>query len=513
MFDGIKKYIQRKFVGRSFEAASIGRITADFLESSNEIDQDIRVRGKRLRNRSRQAYINNAFATRLVELYVNDIAGENGHTFQSDITRKSEDKKTGDVFEEADYEKNSAIENLWSEFCKAKNFSVTGKDSFGTTSRKAAAGRFIDGEAFIRRVWDTGAKFGFYLQIIPPEIIAEEYNAVLPNGNIVKMGIELNEWGRPVRYYARKRTAEAQLWGNRDAYSQLIPIAAEDMIHWYDPKFADQTRGFSRFAPILLLLTWYRDFTTNSVLNAKISAAKLGLLSDVDPTNPMGELPGTGKDAKKNITVSAKPGSFQDIGSKKLWQWDPKFPHEQHEPFSRVILREIASGAFESYSSLSGDYSQHNFSSQRGEAESIHRAKKSEQQSMIEAIDLRIFEWMLEGAVMKGLLKVSSLQPLEQFNKPYFAGPSWDYINPVDESNAVRSDLEACLVSPFEIAAKKGRKYEDILRDRQEAMRLEKKYGVMPVYSKTGNISNEQPAAMPAPTATNGKQKTNGVAQ
>lgn len=509
MFDGIKKYIQRKLVWRSFEAASIGRITADFLEMSNEIDQDIRARGKRLRNRARQAYVNNAFATRLVELYINDIAGENGHTFQSDITRKSEDKNTRETFVEADYEKNTLIENLWTEFSKAKNFSVTGKDSFGTISRKAAASRFIDGEAFIRRVWDRSAKFGFYTQIIPAETIAEDYNAVLPNGNIVKMGIELNEFGRPVRYHAYKRTPDAQLHGNiGNAMMQLVPIPAEDMIHWYDPKFANQTRGFSRFAPILLQLTWYRDFSNYSVINAKISAAKLGLLSDIDPTNPMLEIPKTGKDAKKNITISAKPGSFQDIGSKKLWQWDPKFPHEQQEPFARVMLREIASGAFESYSSLSGDYSQHNFSSQRGEAESIHRAKKAEQQSMIETIDLRIFEWMLEGAMMKGLLKISSYQTPEEYNKPYFAGPSWDYINPVDESNAVRSDLEACLVSPFEVAAKKGRKYEDILRDRAEAIRLEKKYGVVPVYGKTGNLSMESQIIQ----STNGKPKTNGVA-
>jgi len=260
-----------------------------------------------------------------------------------------------------------------------------------------------------------------------------------------------------------------------------------------------QTRGYSRLAPVMLQLHWIRGYGDASGLNAKISASKLGLLSDVDPENPTGEIRGTGKDTQGNTTISAKPGSFQYIGAKKLWQWDPKYPMGEHEMFMRQSIREVAAGVSESYSALSGDYSQHNFSSQRGEAENIRRNYMGEQNSMVQTLNNRVFGWIIEGAIMKGILKLAKYQEKENVMKPCWMPPRWDYINPVDESNATRSDLEALIVSPFEVAARKGRRYEDVLRDTRTARKLEQKYGVAPVYGKTGNVSTETPATAPAP--------------
>lgn len=485
---------------RSFEGAAVSRLTTDFLEASNEIDQDIRAGGKRLRNRARHLVVNNAYAGRAAELYVSNVAGECGHTFQADIRKPVLDPETKEMMEESDDDLNTRIENIVADFSKPENCSVSGKYSFGSLQRVAAFNRFTDGEFFLRRVWSSNAKYGFYLEPIAPENIAEDYNIELSNGNVVKLGVELDAYNRPVAYWCYKRNRAAQLWGPARS-NLLIRVLADDMLHWFDPRFTNQTRGFTKLAPVMLQLHWMRGYGDASVLNAKISASKLGLLSDVDPENPTAEIIGTGKDTKGNTTIKALPGSFQNIGAKKLWQWDPKYPHGEHEMFMRQCLREIAGGVSASYSALSGDYSQHNFSSQRGESENVRRNYIGEQESMITHLNDPIFKWLIEGAIMTGHLKLQRFSDHEKVMRHVFIGPRWDYINPVDETNATRSDLEAALTSPFEVAARKGRSYEDILRDRRAARKLEKKYGETPVYGKTGNVSTDAltPATPPAP--------------
>ena len=62
-----------------------------------------------------------------------------------------------------------------------------------------------DGEIFLRMLKGSGVnRYGFALQLIEPELIDERYNDILPNGNIIRMGIEITPQRKPVAYYIRK---------------------------------------------------------------------------------------------------------------------------------------------------------------------------------------------------------------------------------------------------------------------------------------------------------------------
>jgi lambda family phage portal protein len=520
--DVAKMIKQQRQNHRSFEAVQINRLTKDFVEASASINADIRAGGVRLRNLSRQMYENSSYARRWVDLFVTNVVGPGGHILQSDIKIFEEDPDSKEVNEVSDDGKNNLIENLFAEWSKPQHCSVTQSHSYATMQKMMARHKARDGECFVRRVIDPASKFGLRLQIIPPEMVPENYTVDLNNGNVVICGIEYDAWRKPVAYYVRKNIPKRDMWGLASQDGELERIPASEMIHWFDPDFSNQGRGYTRMANVILMLTWLKDYNRASVLNAKFTARKLGFLSDVNPEDPAENFNSDSNEntPKENIqgetqtpkrpAISGEELTFTYIGNTKLEKWDPTYPHEQHEPFNRVTVRDIATGLNVAYCSLSGDYTSSTWSSTRTELDVERNGWRDEQYLMIDAADLRVFSWWLELALMKGAIPGFRYKDFDRLNKPYFFGPCWDYINPVDESNALRSDLEAQIISPYDVAAKKGRRLEDIYRDFASAARLRKKIGVPePVYGKTVNQSTGLEPVVPP--VTNGKAKTNGV--
>lgn len=518
----------REMRKRSFEAVQINRLTKDFVAATESINAAIRAGGQRLRDLSRQQYENNSTARRWVDLFVTNVVGENGHTLQCDI-KILEEQQSGDgkmeVVEVSDDEKNNLIEKHFAEWSKPENCSVTHSHSYATIQKILARHKSRDGEAFLRRVVDPDSKYGIRLQIIPPELIAESYTAELPNGNVVVMGIEYNIWRQPVAYYILKNSIKQDAWGFVEKRGEMDRIPASEIRHYFDPEFSNQGRGYTRMANVILMMTWMKDYNRASVLNAKFSARKLGFLTDANPEDPIDKVESDTTDtatkenasgqesAQSRPAISGEELTFTNIGSQKLEKWDPQYPHEQHEMFNRVSWRDIATGLNVAYCSLSGDYSNSTWSSSRTELEVERKGWKHEQRVMIETIDEPIFEWWLEIALIKGAIPGFRFTDFQRLNKPYFTGPSFDYINPVDESNALRSDLEAQFISPFDVAAKKGKRPEDVYREIDAARRLRKKFNLPdPVYGNSGKASTGlEPMPAPAEPATNGKKKNNGV--
>ncbi|MBW7887447.1 MAG: phage portal protein [Bacteroidetes bacterium] len=512
--------------GRSFEAVQINRLTKDFSEMNASINADIRAGGDRLRKLARQMYENSSHARRWVDLYVINVIGENGHILQSDIKIPEEDPTTNEVIEVSDDVKNNLIETAWAEWSKAEQCSVTQIQSFATMQKIWARHKSRDGEIFIRRVIDPSSKYGLRLQTIPPELIPESYNEILPNGNTILCGIEFNEWRKPVAYYVSKNKVAQDMWGVTSIAGDLERIPASEMIHWFDPDFSNQSRGYTRMANVILMLTWLKDYNRASVLNAKFSARKLGFLRDITPEDPSETFSsdkessettesadGQTQSTQNRPAVSGEELTFTYIGNTQLEKWDPQYPHPQHEMFNRVALRDIAIGLNVAYCSLAGDYSNSTWSSARTELDVERNNWLHEQQIMIDTVDTKIFTWWLELALLKRAIGTFTFRDYDRLNKPYFYGPRWEYINPVDESNALRSDLEAQFISPFDVAAKKGKRLEDVYRDINAAAKLRKKFNITePTYGATANKatgmepSQTKPAAEPA-----AQEQQNGV--
>ena len=179
---------------RTFWASQITTFNKDLNATEIQIDQDLRTGGKPLRGRARLLSLNNSIIRRYIQLYLANVIGANGYTFQSNVTELIEDPKTNSVKRQPDKIANMKIAGHWAEFQKGNNCSIDGKMSYTSMNKLWGTYRVRDGEVFIMRVNDANAPYGIRLQTIPPELIDELYSQDLGNGNQVVMGVELDQF-------------------------------------------------------------------------------------------------------------------------------------------------------------------------------------------------------------------------------------------------------------------------------------------------------------------------------
>ena len=58
-----------------------------------------------------------------------------------------------------------------------------------------------DGEVFIKKLSGKRYKDNFSLQLIEADMVDEKKNEVLQNGNQIRMGVELDQYHKPVAYW------------------------------------------------------------------------------------------------------------------------------------------------------------------------------------------------------------------------------------------------------------------------------------------------------------------------
>lgn len=498
-----------QYARRSFEGAQLNRLTLDLSTAETQIDSEIQAGGKPLRARARLLSLNNQYVRRFIQLFIANVVGPLGHTFQSNVTEiKLQQKKWTRV---PDKLANSKITESFLDWQRAEHCSSNGRYTYPTLQKLIATYYARDGEAFIRRVYDASSKYLLKLEVLPPEAVDETYNAVLDGGNVIVMGVEIDKWRRPVAYHVKKVVPEYQIYGYSAYGVERVRVPASEMIHWFDPEYCNQTRGFTRIASTMLPLHWIKGYESSAVTNARLSAGKMGFFGD-EKGEEVDEFQGDGQtenedDEKIDTVIDASPGTFTDIGSKKFYGFDPTYPTQQHEMFLRSTLRGIASGLGLAYSSMTNDYGSANYSSLRAELLVERRMWLNEQQKMVDDVQKKIFAWWLEAA-LGGVVNLP-MSKFEKLNQPVFTGPRWAWVDPERDVRSVRMELESLLTSPFDVAAERGYDLEEMYRDIAEARAMAADYGLEAVY-ETKNLSPlapDQPAAPPAQNAPPGRSE------
>jgi lambda family phage portal protein len=176
---------------RMYAGAQNNRLFADFLTSNRSPDSEIRYALKVLRNRSRDLSRNNEYARRYLNLLKTNVVGERGVTLQ--VKAKNEDGTFDKVG-------NTIVENSWAKWSRLGNCTVDGKMNFVDAQRLFIESLARDGEVIVRMVnYDNDDKFA--IEFIEPDQLDEEKNEILANGKMVRMGVELNDYRKPLAYY------------------------------------------------------------------------------------------------------------------------------------------------------------------------------------------------------------------------------------------------------------------------------------------------------------------------
>jgi lambda family phage portal protein len=447
----------RKLAKRHYAAANQGRLFEDFKASNRSADTELRPALTVLRNRARDLTRNDPYAKRFLNLMRVNVVGESGLNMQV---------KARNVDGSLDVIGNEQIERAFADW--ARDCTVDGMMSWNDVQQYAEEAMKRDGEAFIEIVRGPSFKYGFALNPIEADLIDEQKNQRLPNGNEIRMGVELNRYRRPIAYWVRQaHPGDFDYTTLNQAVSVRVP--AERILHFYKPTRAGQTRGETAFAPIMTSLKMMSAHREAELVASRLAASKMGFfVSDTgDDFNA--------DDYDDKVPIyDAEPGTFHQLPKGvDFKEYSPSHPTTAFSDFQKGILRGIASGLGVSYSSLSGDLEGTSYSSIRQGALEERDFYKLEQRFLIEHLAHPIYAAWLRHVMEFGFISI----PVTKFDKFYtatiFRARGFSWIDPQREMTASVMGMHNGLLTPSEIAAADGRDIDEVYstwqRDKQLA--------------------------------------------
>lgn len=449
---------------RDFAAAKASNLTADWFSSIQSANAEIRHSLRALRARSRNLAADDPYARKFIKMISTNVIGPNGIGLQM---------KVKDPNGSMDRFANDAIEAAWKLRMKPRNMTVTGRISGREEQRLIIETIAKDGEILIRKVKGFENDFAYAHQIIEADHLDEDYNAELPNGNRVCMGVEHDKWYRPVAYHLLVNHPGDYTYIRSNHRYERIP--ADEIIHAFIQERPNQMRGIPWMVPTMLRMKMLDGFEEAALVAARTGAAKMGFLE----TKTGDDYVGDDTDASGNPISEVEPGMIEQLPEGwKFNSFDPKYPDAAVQPFLKAALRGIASGLLVSYNTLASDLEGVNYSSIRQGVFDERDCYRMIQWWMIEHILQDDFEEWLRMSLLRGTIPLP-VSKFDKFNAPKWQPRGWAWIDPQSEVTAAVAAINNGLKSRTQIVAEQGMDYEEVLEQLAEEKKLLDQYGIV----------------------------------
>lgn len=460
---------------RKYDAAIISRLTSSWAAGNLSANADIYRSLDTLRNRSRDLCQNNTYARKFLSMVADNIVGAGGIVLQARVY---------DAPGKPDTAANDAVENAWARWSARGVCDASGQYTFRDMCNMLARCAARDGEFMVRilRGRDAGNDFGFSLQILDIDRLDTSFNRVDPNQNDVRMGVEINAYGRPVAYWL-KTNHPGDMWlASQNRSDRRVRVPAADILHRFMADRPEQLRGVPWMHASMTQLNNLGGYEEAAIIAARVGASKMGFF-----TSPDGDLSplADGTDEEAIPYTDADPGTFGTLPAGYDFQpFNPDYPHAMFGDFVKAALRGAASGMEVAYHSLGNDLEGVNFSSIRSgtlEERSLWMAK---QQWFIDAFLEPVYLEWIKSALAFGQVTLFngsalSANKLDKFSSHAWQPRRWQWVDPLKDIEASIAAINAGLKAPQDIAAEMGLDYEDVLVKIKQAEELRDKIGVV----------------------------------
>lgn len=441
-----------------YQGAQGGRLTLDWIASILSADQEIKGNLRLLRARARELSRNNPVAKSYIKLLVANVLGEKGIGYKPQV--RNNDKSLNSAF-------NTKIETAWCEWAKKGNCTADGKLSLRAVQNLVLKTVATDGEIFIRRIRGfDGNKFRYALQLIDPDQVDHLYSRAASKGdNEVRMGVEVDQWSRPVAYYVN-RQHPSDLGGS--LLRERIP--ADQILHIYDPERVQQTRGITWFHPCMLELRMLGGYVEAELVAARTGAAKMGFLKYTDAS--AFEEPNADAASGGRYRIEAQPGVIETLPpGMDFTPWNVDHPNGGFPTFVKALLRFISSSLGVSYNALASDLEGVNYSSMRSGLLIERDQWKMLQSMMKEQFMQPIFEDWLSLALLSGSLVLDSRDP-NRFLEGKWEARGWMWVDPLKDVQATILGIGAGLTSRDAAISDQGGDVEEVLEQLAEEKKI-----------------------------------------
>jgi lambda family phage portal protein len=295
------------------------------------------------------------------------------------------------------------------------------------------------------------------------------------------MGVEVDEFQRPVAYYLRRKHPGDRRWqGNMP--DEIIRVPAAEIFHLKVGDRWPQTRGEPWLHNVLRKLDDLNEYTSAEVQAARASSYYFGTIESADSNNPLATIEADGAIPP---TMEIESGMIQQLAlGEKLNFHTPSRPNAALDAFVRHMLREMAAGLNVSYESLSRDYSQSNYSSSRLALLDDRDVWRTLQRWWIRSFREPLHREWLQAAVMSRAVTAIPLdaymQDVERYSAVLFKPRGWSWVDPVKEVDAYVTAVRAGFITVTDVIAQTagGLDIEDVIATRERELKMFKEHGI-----------------------------------
>lgn len=209
------------------------------------------------------------------------------------------------------------------------------------------------GEGIWRKVPPTDPRVPFSILPLDAEWLADDVTENSTTDLTIAAGMGLDRYGCPVRYFLRNPESE----GSPD------PVAAKDIVHFFERRRPVQHRGEPWFTPLIETLMQERDLV-DAELEAAVNTAALGIVIESDMPEDDGAVSDDGYDPVNDVGLRSVVRMFP---GEKVHAFSHQRPSQQIAPFRQMLRGDIAAALRIPQRFLDRDVSRANYSSMRAD--------------------------------------------------------------------------------------------------------------------------------------------------
>ncbi len=454
---------------RAYGGASVDRLTNDWSAMNTSADSEILTSLRILRSRSRQLVRDNEYAKHAVRVITNNVVG-NGIGMQAQVVSAGGKLQT---------KVNDGIESAWTKWAEKATCHVAGMLSFAEIERYAITQLVTAGEVIFRKIRQPfgGGKIPLSLEVMEADLLLDNWQtARAPNGNAIRMGVEIDEWHRPVAYwFSPKHPGDYQFTSFEP--SRFIRVPAEDIIHLYIIDRWPQTRGEPWFHAALKTLHNVAGYEDAEIVKARASANIVGFIRSPEPLAADGTVNG-------RKVLDTEPGTWQTLlPGEDVAGFAPNTPNPAVDPFLRYMLRKMAVGIGVSYESLSRDYSQSNYSGSRMGLLDDRDLYRMVQGFICRNLRQNIHREFLDAAVLVGAVKLGPdyYSNPEKYQAVRYKPRGWSWIDPAKEVSAFKTAVRCGFMTLGDVIAQTSpdSDFEDTFKRREQELDMADEMGLV----------------------------------
>lgn len=496
---------------RNYAAAAVNTLTQGWSTVGTSANSDIFRALDALRARSRGLAQNDEYVKKWLAMVSANVIGHSGVRLQSRVFTAPD---------QPDNLANNAIEAAWGEFSKVCD--AAGRQSLVDMCQTSIKGCATDGELLMQfvRGKDAGNAFNLALQLLDPARIDTNLNRDASTGqNQIRMGVELNRFGRAVALHLRLRNpgdVYSQAQGQSLSTHERVP--AEDIIHGFIVDHPEQVRGVPWAHAAMQRLNNRGGYEEAAIIAARVGASKMGFFTTPDGSAApvsTGVVDDGSEPGDQPLVMDADAGTFQSLPEGvNFTPFNPDYPSAMFADFIKANLRGTASGLLVSYHALANDLEGVSFSSIRSGTLEERDYWMVLQRWFIDRVLERIYTEFLTAGLSFGQIRLPNGSALPASKREKFAAHdwqarSWEWVDPRSDIEADIAAINAGLKAPQQVAAKLGMDYEDLLDAIKRAQDMREQKGIQ----LPGALSGQQQAAAAgmaaAAAAAGGNTNTN----